>query len=348
MPPNSPFTAVVSFFFLVSATFFNFLRALPVLPDPDPVQVQSFLPAPSPPAIIPAFPEQSEAAACPLDLPNDFFPHVKAACATPKKGGSDQLHRSRCCPVLAAWLYSAYSDTALGRTTGRAAKTAYDMPLLPDDSETCVDGLEKALRGRGIELMGPNESCDPVLCYCGIRLHPLSCPEAFGVSEKGKLVGDESVRRLETECLSNGDGNGFPGLAGLGGCSKCLHSLYQMNKDKRTGNSSKYDERTTKMRNKDCELMGLTWLLAKNRTAYIRTVTAVLRSLMMTIDGSQPQSCTLNADGMPLAVDSSEIGGQSSSSTVRSSAFLGILSYLVCYACMYQTLYFTGILMFRV
>lgn len=121
-----------------------------------------------------------------------------------------------------------------------------------------------------------------------------------------------------------------------------------MNKDKRTGNSSKYDERTTKMRNKDCELMGLTWLLAKNRTAYIRTVTAVLRSLMMTIDGSQPQSCTLNADGMPLAVDSSEIGSQSSSSTVRSSAFLGILSYLVCYACMYQTLYFTGILMFRV
>ncbi|KAH0855086.1 hypothetical protein HID58_020498 [Brassica napus] len=35
------------------------------------------------------------------------------------------------------------------------------------------------------------------------------------------------------------------------------------------------------MHNKDCVLMGLTWLLAKNRTAYFPTVTSVLRAVML-------------------------------------------------------------------
>lgn len=101
---------------------------------------------------------------------------------------------------------------------------SYDMPLLPDDSETCVDDLGKALRQRGIELVKPNETCDVVYCYCGIRLHPLTCPDAFSVNEDGKLEGDDSVKRLERNCLSSSTNvNGFPGL---GGCSKCLNSLY--------------------------------------------------------------------------------------------------------------------------
>lgn len=130
---------------------------------------------------------------------------------------------------MAAWLYSAYSATALG-WAGKVAPvpaghtTSYDMPLLPDDSETCVADLDKALKGRGIELAKPNETCDVVSCYCGIRLHPLSCPEAFSVTQNGNLVGDESVKRLERECLSSSNNvNGFPGL---GGCSKCLNSLH--------------------------------------------------------------------------------------------------------------------------
>lgn len=95
---------------------------------------------------------------------------------------------------------------------------------MPDDSETCVDGLEKALKVRGIELIKPNESCDLVYCYCGIRLHPFNCPDAFSVTKSGELVGDGNVRRLEKNCLSKKkNGNGFQGL---GGCSKCLNSLY--------------------------------------------------------------------------------------------------------------------------
>lgn len=227
--------------------------------------------------------------------------------------------------MLAAWLYDAYSATALGGggRVGPAAaghsNTTYDPPLLPDDSETCVQDLGEALKTRGIELIKPNETCDVVYCYCGIRLHPLSCPEAFSVNQRGKLVGDASVKRLERNCLSS---SGFPGL---GGCSKCLKSLHLLNK-KKTFNSSKLEDRTTKMHNKDCQLMGLTWLLAKNRTAYIHTVTSVFRAIMLSADGSDPQSCTLNSDGMPLAVDSSEISDNSSSSILAASISLCVMS----------------------
>ncbi|XP_030535884.1 uncharacterized GPI-anchored protein At4g28100 [Rhodamnia argentea] len=317
--------------FLISILLSILLPALSAThyPDPEPAIVQPLHVNPSPPATIPAFPEQSDAAGCPLDLPDELFRGVRSAC-----GGGDgswgELRRTRCCPVLAAWLFSAYSSTALGRAgaasggasgvAGRAP--AYDMPLLPDDSETCVDGLGKAFRERGVELARPNETCDVVYCYCGIRLHPLSCPGAFSVTQRGRLVGDESVRRLERDCRS---GNGFPGL---GGCSKCLNSLHQLNQN--TSYSSKLEEdRTTKMRNKDCQLMGLTWLLAKNRTAYIHTVSAVLRALMTTEESSSdPQLCTLSSDGMPLAVDSSEISGSSSLRALRSPFFFLIASPL--------------------
>lgn len=81
----------------------------------------------------------------------------------------------------------------------------------------------------------------------------------------------------------------------------------------RTRNTSKSEERTSKMQFRDCELMGITWLLAKNRSAYIHTVSNVFRAIMMSTPGSNPRSCSLNSDGLPLAVDSSEIDAQSSS-----------------------------------
>ncbi|KAG2325385.1 hypothetical protein Bca4012_039879 [Brassica carinata] len=66
------------------------------------------------------------------------------------------LKRGKCCPVLGVWLYSAYSTTALSRSipssavrnaTSAATTPEEDMPLLPDDSETCVDGM-RLRRGR--------------------------------------------------------------------------------------------------------------------------------------------------------------------------------------------------------
>lgn len=305
--------------FLLILSLLISLPTFPALPDPDPAAIQPLVTNTSPPATIPAFPEQSDVAGCQLDLPEQFFHAIKSAC-----GGADggELRQGRCCPVLAAWLYAAYSGTALGlagRVRPGAAHntTAYDMPLLPDDSETCVGDVDKALRGRGILLRRPNETCDVVYCYCGIRLHPLSCPEAFPVTEDGNLVRGRRVKRLERDCFTTtGNVNGFPGL---GGCSKCLNSLHQLNNNNNNKalNTSKSDDRTTKMHNKDCELMGLTWLLAKNRTAYMHTVSAVIRAIMMSPDGSdRPRSCTLSSDGMPLAVDSAEISEQSSSSVL--------------------------------
>lgn len=82
------------------------------------------------------------------------------------------------------------------------------------------------------------------------------------------------------------------------------------------------------MHDKDCHLMGLTWLLAKNRSAYIHTVSAVLRAMMMSTGGSDPQSCTLNSDGMPLAVDSSEISNNSLSITHQAPTYASIA--LIC------------------
>lgn len=228
MSPNPQIFTVFVFFSIL-------LPATPGLPNPDPATILPFHPTQSPPATIPAFPEQSNAAGCPLDLPDELFHGIKTACGATKDGSDGQLHRSRCCPVLAAWLYSAYSATALGRASrvgggGGAAPnsttTSYDLPLLPDDSETCVDDLGKALKEKGVQVVRPNETCDVMYCYCGIRLHPLSCPEAFSVTQKGKLVGDENVKRLERDCLSSSSNvNGFPGL---GGCSKCLNSLYMV------------------------------------------------------------------------------------------------------------------------
>ncbi|KAJ9162492.1 hypothetical protein P3X46_022259 [Hevea brasiliensis] len=319
-PQNLPFL----FFF-----FFFYPFHISGLSNPDPATIQSFLSNPSPLATIPAFPEQSNVEGCPLDLPDELFHGIKTACGS---GGNRQLHKSRCCPVLAAWLYSAYSATALGRagrvTPAVAGRTSSSyLPLLPDDSETCVDDLGKALKDKGIELVKPNETCDVVYCYCGIRLHPLSCPQAFSTNQQGKLVGDKRVKRLERNCLSSSTNvNQFPGL---GGCSKCLNSLYRLN-NKKTLNSSKSEDRTTKMHNKDCQLMGLTWLLAKNRTAYIHTVSAVLRAMMMNADGSNPQSCTINSDGIPLAVGSSEISSNSLSISHQAPIYVSVVVFVIC------------------
>lgn len=98
--------------------------------------------------------------------------------------------------------------------------------------------------------------------------------------------------------------------------------------NKKTSNSSKSEDRTTKMHNKDCQLMGLTWLLVKNRMAYIHTVTAVIRAMMMSTDGADPQSCTLNSDGLPLAVDSSEISNNSWSISHQAPVYSSIA--LIC------------------
>lgn len=226
LSPKSPCCLKTLLLIFTTLSFPSYLS----LPIPDAATVQQLTPNPSSQGTIPAFPEQADVSRCPLNLSDEHFNAIKNSCSSKsnKNHASDnnnELHRSRCCPVLAAWLYSAYSATALGTVTSSRHTTSYDMPLLPDDSETCEGNLGKALKLRGIELFQPNETCDVVYCYCGIRLHPLSCAESFKLTKSGNLVGDENVKMLERNCLSSSS-NGVNGFPGLGGCSKCLHSLY--------------------------------------------------------------------------------------------------------------------------
>lgn len=73
-------------------------------------------------------------------------------------------------------------------------------------------------------------------------------------------------------------------------------------------------DRASKMFNRDCQLMGLTWLLAKNKTAYIPTVSAVLRAIMYSAHPHESK-CSPDQENMPLAVDSLQFDKAHASST---------------------------------
>lgn len=61
----------------------------------------------------------------------------------------------------------------------------------------------------------------------------------------------------------------------------------------------------------DCELVGLTWLLAKDRAAYMATVTHVLSTFMAA--AGEPRRCVVGeVEEMPMAVDSAELGEEES------------------------------------
>jgi hypothetical protein len=88
-----------------------------------------------------------------------------------------------------------------------------------------------------------------------------------------------------------------------------------------TQDRSTRDERASKMFNRDCQLMGLTWLLARNKTEYIPTVSAVLRAIMYSTHPPVLESkCSPDQENMPLAVDSLQFEKTQSSSSSRSTS----------------------------
>ncbi|KAJ8498633.1 hypothetical protein OPV22_009185 [Ensete ventricosum] len=297
----------------------SMLHALPV-PDPAPVQLHpatstaasSSLPA----ATIPAFPEQSDVASatCPLDLPSDLLPSVTAACTSPSASGSHLRlpSRSRCCPALAAWLYAAYSPSALAARPLPSA--GFDLPALPDDSESCAAGVERAMRDRGVAFPRANATCDAAYCYCGVRLRRLACAGGFVADTAAGLwvpAGDGGLR-LERDCAQ-------PGLTG---CSRCLRSLNQLKAKKQQGSEASGSERKEAgTHGRECQLMGVTWLLSRNRTLYLPSATAILRVLMAAdaVGSSDPTSCSLSQGAMPLAVGSTQIDGHVDGSSAAGS-----------------------------
>ncbi|WOK97776.1 hypothetical protein Cni_G06484 [Canna indica] len=251
-------------------------------------------------ATIPAFPEQSDvsAAACPLDPPADLLPSVSAACSSSDVGLPS---RSRCCPALNAWILAAYSATALAAHPLRPAAASVALPALPDDSESCIGSAERELRHHGAELPRVNATCDVAYCFCGIRLRRFACAEAFVADAKeGRWVpAGDARRRLVKDCSR-------PGFAG---CTRCLGTLNQLRaKEKqRNSNTTRLDNKDSTTHGTECQLMGLTWLLSKNRTLFMPTAASVLRAIMAADQDVNTTSCSLAVDDMPLAVGSDQI-----------------------------------------
>ena len=190
---------------LVSLLFFASLSPLPLLASS---------------ITVPSFPLQPDTQICHLDLSDELFGGVNQAC------GADTLDRSRCCPVLAAWLFAAHARTALKVSSAPAPSAAAgDLPMMPDDdSQKCVESLQDSLRNRSIRIPQPNATCDAITCFCGIRLHhisSLSCPAAFNVSGRTHdAVPTAAVLNLEKNCRNSS----------YAGCTKCLGALQKVTK----------------------------------------------------------------------------------------------------------------------
>ncbi|KZV47058.1 hypothetical protein F511_11964 [Dorcoceras hygrometricum] len=265
---------------------------------------------------VPAFPVQTDAQTCRLDLSAELFGGVRAACGR-------NLDRSRCCPVLAAWLFAAHAHSAL-QVSATAPPASSDLPMMPDDSQKCVNSLQSSLQDRNIYLPQPNASCDAVLCFCGIRLHQitsLSCPAAFNVTGNYRnATPTAAVRNLEHSCKNSS----------YAGCTNCLGALQKLKGNGKNGTTDG-DDRTSKMLSRDCQLMGLTWLLARNKTAYIPTVSAVLRAIMYSAHPPSHQStCSPDQENMPLAVDSLQLEKYDSSGRIGVSCIvIPVLPFII-------------------
>ncbi|KAG8475380.1 hypothetical protein CXB51_031891 [Gossypium anomalum] len=249
---------------------------------------------------VPAIPAQIQAQVCRLDLSAELFGGVNDACG-------NNLDRSRCCPVLAAWLFAAHARYAL--EVSAPAPAGSEQPMRPDDSQKCVNSLQNALLSKRVQIPQPNASCDPILCFCGIRLHQissLSCPAAFNVSGFRNATPTAAVKNLERSCTNSS----------YAGCTKCLGALQRLKGGySKNGTQDRSTiERASKMFNRDCQLMGLTWLLARNKTAYIPTVSAVLRAIMYSAHPHESR-CSPDQENMPLAVDSLQLEKAQSSAS---------------------------------
>ncbi|XP_020594706.1 uncharacterized GPI-anchored protein At4g28100-like [Phalaenopsis equestris] len=176
-----------------------------------------FLPSGGPiPAHQPTIPSSrvlpGSADSCHLNLPDDFFRGISAACS--QAAGGDL-----CCPALTAWLLAAYSAEALAAHVHSSYEN--ELPVLPGETEPCAAAAEAALREQGVEIQGANDTCGAVSCVCRVGLHPLQCSGSFVVGGGGEgmwVPANDVAESLEVDCER----------PGLGGCATCLKLLREV------------------------------------------------------------------------------------------------------------------------
>lgn len=182
-----------------------------------PIALSDLLVEPVQPNTVPAFPVETQAQSCRLDLSDELFGGVNEACGR-------NLDRGRCCPVLAAWLFAAHARSALQLPAPAPTSESSDPdePMKPDDSQKCVNTMQSALLTKHVKIPQPNSTCDAILCFCGIRLHQissLSCPAAFNVSTGFRnATPTAAVKNLEKECRNSS----------YSGCTRCLGALQKV------------------------------------------------------------------------------------------------------------------------
>ncbi|GJN22010.1 hypothetical protein PR202_gb09536 [Eleusine coracana subsp. coracana] len=311
---------------------------------PDPLDPALVYPSAVTGGTIPAFPEQSDtvtSATCPLAPAPSLLPAVRSSCTT---ANDDALPpRLLCCPALTAWLLASYAPAALvQRPAARSASRAVDMPVPPDDAEACAGAADRALRAGGAALPpapgGGNgtATCDVAFCYCGVRLRRMACgppPPAQGGGGAGAPA-DDVARRMERDCAR----------PGVPGCSKCLSALTTIkpNRGGAGGPAGKKKQAAghPSENDRDCQLMGIMWLLQRNATRYGAMATAVIQALMAVDEASvaaagPSAACSLPVDDMPLPAEYAQLngaGGASGACCFHMILLLGILSFRLVYS----------------
>ncbi|CAA6672020.1 unnamed protein product [Spirodela intermedia] len=228
---------------------------------------------------VPAFPvvQAQSNQTCHLDLSDELFGGVAEACGR----NLDRAAAARCSPP------GSSPPTPARRSNSRRHRRRHRLPQLPCRLQPHHTLHRLLRRAAGLLLLYRNAT-----------------PTA-------------AVRNLEKSCRNSS----------YAGCTRCLQSLDMFpfsggfgcssGRRGRGGAGAGGGDRASRMFGRDCQLMGLTWLLARNRTAYIPTVSAVLRAIMYSshhlppphggsgATGKQPQyRCSPDQENMPLAVDS--------------------------------------------